>query len=428
MEVTVPHDFTPREYQLDYLRQLYKHKRAIHVWHRRGGKDLTDFIYTITQAFNRIGNYWHIFPEYKQARKAIWEAKTKDGRSYLSFIPKEAIKRLNNQEMTIEFINGSIWQLIGGDNVDSIVGSGPVGVVFSEWSLQRPSTWLYIEPMLLENGGWAIFNFTPRGENHAYELYTMAENNPKWLTSLLTIDDTGVVSKEQIEELRVEGRPEEIIQQEYYCSFEGSIHGAYYADVIKKAKEQGRITSVPYDGNLDVDTWWDIGVSDSTAIWFTQTLGREIRFIDYLEDNGHGLPYYYDLLNKREYIYGKHHFPHDAGSRSFATGKSTEDIARELGMRFDIGEKTGSVINDINAARGIFSRCWFDAERCKAGIEALKQYRKEYDEKKSCFKPNPLHDWTSHCADAFRYFAVGYKDKRAVAQRPITMNQHWQVF
>ena len=428
MEIRLPYNWEPRQYQLPYLRKIDTGgiKRAIHVWHRRGGKDLTDFNFTIKKAYQEKGVYWHIFPTYNQGRKAIWEGMTSKGVSYLSYIPKEIIKSINKQEMSVHLDNGSIWRIVGADNINSIVGAGPRGVVISEASLQSPLVWEYIEPMLLENGGWALFNGTPRGENHFYDLVEMAKTNPNWYVDIKTIDDTNVVTNEQIEELRRQGRPEEIIQQEYYCSFAGSIHGAYYADLLRKADREGRICPVPYDGSALVHTAWDLGINDTTAIWFYQTVGKEIRFIDFYEASGHGLAHYAAKLQQLGYDYGTHTAPHDIVIRELGSGKSRLEMAASLGIKFEVAPKL-AVIDGINAGRGLLSRCWFDKDKCKLGIQALKQYRKEWDERKQTFKDNPLHDWASNAADSFRYACISFTEKTNVRARNIVLKSGFKL-
>lgn len=427
IDVPLPYHWEPRDYQLESLRQLANGcKRIVKVWHRRGGKDLCDLNATIMETQKRVGAYWHIFPTYSQGRKAIWEGVTNSGVRYLDYFPPQIIKSIDKQQTKIELNNGSIWRIVGADNVDALVGAGIVGAVFSEYSLQRPTLWDYIQPMLLENNGWAMFNGTPRGENHFYDLVEMAKDNDNWYVDIRTVDDTTVVSKEQIEELRREGKPEEIIQQEYYCSFEGSIHGAYYADQMKQAKDQGRISSVPLDGNALVNTVWDLGVNDAMAIWFYQTIGREIHLIDYYENSGEGLAHYASMLQSKGYNYGTHYAPHDIRQRELGTGKSRLETAEAMGIRFEVVNML-NVIDGINAARGIMSRCWFDKERCKEGINCLKQYRKDWDEKNQRFKDKPLHDWSSNGADAFRYLAVSYRDKVANQHRSFVADTRFRL-
>ena len=430
--IKLPYNWVARDYQERYLAKIDTPvaeggvKRAIHVWHRRGGKDLTDFNFTIKKTQERVGAYWHVFPTYSQGRKAMWEGITNKGDGYLTFIPPQIIESINKQEMNIKFKNGSIWRVVGADNINALVGAGVVGVVFSEMSLQSPQAWQYIEPMLLENDGWAVFNGTPRGENHFYDMVEMAKGNPNWYVDIKTIDDTNIVTHEQIEDLRKEGRPEEIIQQEYYCSFAGSIHGAYYADMMRKCKDDNRICSVPVDDNVLVNTAWDLGVNDATSIWFYQTVGKEIHLIDYYENTGQGLAHYAAMLIQRGYNYGKHYAPHDIKARELSSGKSRLEIAEKMGIKFEVVPML-TIIDGIGAVRGTLSKCWFDADKCKAGINAMKQYRKDWDDKHQRFKDHPLHDWSSNCADAFRYLAVSYRDITVKSHSNITLKTGFRL-
>lgn len=406
-EIILPHNFTPREYQIPmYAAMDGGIKRAVKCWHRRGGKDVSDLNYMIKEMVRVPENYWYVLPSYNQARKAIWENKTKDGFPYLGFFPQKLVKRIRHNDMMVELVNDSIFRLLGGDKVDSIVGAGPRGIVMSEYSLHKPSTWQYLEPMILEKDGWAIFNLTPRGHNHAYDLVEMAKENPRWFWQICTVDDTGVVSKETIDNLREEGRPEEIIQQEFYCSFEGSIYGAYYGRIMTQLTKDGRISNdVGYEPLLPVYTAWDLGVSDSTAIWFYQISVNQVRIIDYYENSGEGIPHYVKELRKKDYVYGKHFAPHDIKVRELGTGKSRIETAKSLGLEFEVVPSI-PIEDGIEAVRSLLPRCWFAKASLKDGIESLKQYRKEYDEKNKSFHERPLHDWTSHAADAFRYLAV----------------------
>jgi phage terminase large subunit len=410
-EITIPYKFTPRDYQIPLISCIDRgYKRAVCIFHRRAGKDKTLINLITKEALKRVGVYYYLFPTYKQGRKIIWQGIDKAGMKFTDHIPEEIRKRTNDQEMMIELKNGSIIQIIGTDDIDRIIGTNPVGCVFSEYSLQNPKAWDLLRPILAENEGWAVFNYTPRGKNHGYELYEMAKNNPKWFAQILTVDDTKAISQEAIEEERLAGMDEDLIQQEFYCSFEAAIQGAYYAKQINKANEDGRITNVPYVENLPVYTVWDLGVGDSTAIWFVQLVNQEIRIIDYYEAQGEGLPYYAKVLDEKGYKYGGHYAPHDIQVREMGSGLSRLETARSLGINFQV-VKNISIDDGINAARTIFNRCWFDKEKTKQGVNCLVNYHKEYDEKRKEYKNIPYHDWSSHGADAFRYLAVQFGNK-----------------
>lgn len=364
------------------------------------------------------GTYWHMLPEASQARKAIWEAvNPKTGRRRIDdAFPKALRDATREQEMFIRTVNGSTWQVLGSDNYDSLVGSPPRGVVFSEWALANPQAWSYIRPILAENGGWALFISTPRGRNHLATMYDAALHDDGWFSEKLTADDTDVFTAETLiqerqEYVREYGETDGLarFRQEYYCDFDAPLLGAYYGSEIKKAEEEGRITNVPHDDTARVNTWWDLGIGDSTAIWFTQNVGKEVRCIDYHEAQGEGLSYYVQVIEERakagNWTLGDHVLPHDAQARELGTGKTREEVLRSLGITPQICPKH-NVDDGIQAARSMLAYTWFDAEKCRHGLECLRSYQKAWDEKKRVFASRPLHDWASHAADAFRYGAM----------------------
>ena len=409
--VNVPVDWIPRDYQVPLFQYLQQGgKRAACVWHRRAGKDLTGINWVAVCSIMRPGLYWHLFPTYNQGRKIAWEGMTKTGRKFIDHFPKDNIEgQINNTEMRIRFKTGSVYQVVGSDNPDRLVGANPVGIILSEYALQDPRAWDYIRPILLENEGWAVFIYTPRGRNHGYTLLKNAQKSPKWFSQILSVTDTGAVSEDAIQEERESGMPEELIQQEFYCSFDAPLVGSYYGSLMAKALAEERIKDVPYEPRLEVHTAWDLGMGDSTAIIFFQQHGNEYRIIDYYENQGEGIPHYVKIIREKDYVYGKHIAPHDIKVREMGTGKSRWEVARDLGLRFYICPYI--LIEDgIEAARTIIPRCYFDTKRCNILVEALRQYRKDYDDKRKVYRDKPLHDWTSHAADAFRYLALGTRD------------------
>jgi phage terminase large subunit len=416
-QVQVPVDWSPREYQLPLWNAMEAGcKRAACVWHRRAGKDLTIVNFIATCSIKRPGLYWHLFPTYNQGRKIAWEGMTKTGRKFIDHFPKENILgEPNNTEMRIKFKTGSVYQVVGSDNPDRLVGPNPVGVVLSEYSVQDPRAWDLIRPILAENEGWAIFIYTPRGRNHGYRLLQVAQRSPKWFSQVLTCNDTDAISKEAIEDERDAGMPEELIQQEFYCSFDAALVGSYYGKAMQRALDQKRIGKFPYDPLLLVHTAWDIGVGDSTVIIFFQLHGLEIRIIDCYASSGEGLGHYVNILGqgiRAEYCYGNHFGPHDLEVRDFSTGRSRVEAALALGLRFRILPKL-SIEDGIEAVRGIMSRIyWNEIEDTESLIEASRQYRKEWDDKKRCFNDKPYHDWTSDYMDALRYLALSVKRDR----------------
>lgn len=341
-EITIP-NFDPRPYQLNFLRAMDDGcKRAVLVWHRRAGKEIACFNWLIKQAFwHRRGTYVYFFPTSTLGRRILWDGSNKDGKKFIDYIPHEIIDgKPNSVEMKIKLVNGSIIQIIGSDQIIN-VGINPVGCVFSEFSLQDPKTWAFVRPILRENNGWAIFNFTPRGKNHAYDLYLMAKNNPEWFCERLTVADTGVLSEADIERERFEGMSENLIQQEFYCSFDQGIEGAYFAKLLNQADLQGRISNVPYEPLTPVLTFWDLGVGDETVILFVQQVGQEIHIINMYKNTGEGLSHYAKVLKKLSddfgYYYSDHYAPHDIQVRELGSGAQTRlEIAKDLGIVFNI--------------------------------------------------------------------------------------------
>lgn len=434
-KIDLPYNFTARWYQKPVLQALDNgFKRVVSVWHRRSGKDKVFINYMAKEMFERIGGYYYFLPSYKQGKKIIWNGRDRDGFKFTDHIPQGLRIRTDNTEMLIEVkkpttlmsseelerhkagdkIPGSLFQVIGTDNIDSIVGTNPVGCVFSEWPLQNPAAWDFMRPILAENGGWAVFDYTPRGKNHGWTTLQTARAFPKvWYSEVLTVEDTKaidpkILGQEREEIIRKDGN-DALYQQEYMCSFDVPIQGSYYAQQLLKADEDGRHTAVPYDMNGLVDTYWDLGIDDSMTIWFVQVVGKEVHLIDYMEDNGEGINYYIQALGKKPYIYRKHYAPHDIKVRELGTGKSRLEVAKSLGIEFEVIPMI-PVEDGIQAVRNILNRCWFDLEKTERGWDALMSYHKEWDEKNQVYRAHPEHDWSSHGSDAFRGFAVAFKD------------------
>lgn len=396
----------PRKYQWPLWNYWVREGglKAAAVWHRRAGKDDVCLHGTCIKAHERVGTYWHMLPEAAQARKAIWTAVNPmtGMRRIDEAFPPEIRANTNDTEMFIRFKNGSTWQVVGSDNFNSLVGSPPIGVVLSEWSIANPAAWAYLLPILTENGGWAIFIYTPRGKNHGERTYKRAMREAGWFGELLTVADTQAMPADRLEDARSElvdlygdDAGQAFYDQEYNCSFEAAILGAVYGAWIAKARNEGRICEVPYNPLLPVNTAWDVGHDDATAIWFYQMLHKEVHVIDYHQSNGKDVQFYCDLLDGKpyRYNYGKHTGPHDAANKLLAAGgRSIVAQFRDRGYRLDILPATTHEQSHA-AARLTLPHCWFDAEKCEEGIDALGSYRYEWDEKKSKFKSTPLHDW-----------------------------------
>lgn len=399
--------------------------RAIEIAHRRWGKDEIVLGATNQRMHQRVGTYWHCLPEYSQARKAIWEAvNAHTGKRRVDeAFPPETRARTLNQEMFIELKNGATWQCIGSDRYDATVGAGPVFIAYSEWALANPSAWAYHRPMLEENGGGAAFITTPRGRNHAQSIYLrfkeMSATNPRYFAEISSVIETGALTESQLSETLAEyiaiygediGRAQ--YDQEYLCSFNAAILGAFYAREMVAVRNEGRI-----DDTLDampdrpVHRAWDIGVRDDTSIWWFQVVGGQVFILDCYSTNGVGVDHYAEVIAARKaehgWIDGTDFVPHDAKVKEWGTGRTRVETMQSLGLSPQLVPSAG-LLDGINAARKTLPLCVFHP-RTEDGIAALEQYRREWDDDKKTFKANPLHDWSSHCADAFRYLALAWR-------------------
>lgn len=412
-DLILPNNWRPRAYQQAAWDAFENGtKRFCLVWHRRAGKDDFGLRATSVSAFSRIGNYWHMLPEAAQARKAIWESINPHTgiRRIDEAFPQQIRNSTRETDMMIEFTSGSTWQVVGSDNYNSLVGSPPIGVVYSEYALADPSSWGFLRPILAENGGWAMMISTPRGPNHMRKLYDAARSRPEWFAQVLTAYQTGAIPRDVLDrELRdyidefglEEGTA--LFEQEYLCSFEAQIIGAIYGSQMRQARAEGRIGAVSYDPYEPVGTMWDLGLSDSTAIWFFQIDGTNINFIDYYAANNVGFDHYAQVLKAKNYNYDRnmHYFPHDIETRELTTAERRSDTMYKLGIPPTV-VPSHSVWEGVNLVRRNFHRFRFDAGRCEAGIEALTMYQREYDTTLRIFKNKPKHDASSHGADAFR--------------------------
>ena len=428
MKVSLPNDFEFRDYQIPFAEFMDNGgKKAFVVWHRRSGKDLTALHQTCKLAHQRKGAYWHLFPTFAQARKAIWEGFTKDGKRTLENVfpgfldPKRAgsiVKRKDEQQMVIELKCGSIWRLLGSDRVE-VVGAGPVGVVYSEYAICSPRSTNLISPMLRENDGWEVYITTPRGANHAKDLYDRAKADKNWYCDIKTLYDTRAYDPEAtIAEERASGKPEAFIKQEYLCDWTAALVGSVWGDLIDGVEKEGGLA--PFDHEYgDVFTSWDLGFTDSTAIWFWQVKGGRVDFIDYYEDHGKPLSHYFDIVDGKPYRYVKHWLPHDARQTTLAAGVSIlNQFLRKYPGVVSVGPDL-PLLEGIQAARWMIQKGVRFHPRTTDGVKCLRHYHYEYDEDKKDYSTRPSHDWSSHASDAFRYTAAVVKVSEMRMQKPV---------
>jgi len=439
-DLDLPHNWTERPYQeplWDYL--MGGGKRAMAVWHRRAGKDEVALHYAAVELHRRVGNAWHCLPEYAQGRKAIWTAvnpRTGKRRVDEAF-PPELRETTNDNEMFIRLKNASTWQIIGSDKYDSTVGAGPMLITYSEYSLANPSAWAYHRPMLQENNGTAVFITTPRGRNHGYDLAQYARRTPGWFYEQLTARDTGALTEAQLQETLAEyqalygadvGRAQ--YEQEYLCSWNAAVLGAFYAMEMAAVRAEDRVVEIAAPPGQEVHRAWDLGVSDDTTIvWFTP-VGSQLFVLDAYSASGVGLDHYRDVIAKRQDEHGwrdgTDYVPHDAMIKEWGSGRTRVETMQSMGLRPMLVTKA-SVEDGINAVRRTLPLCVFHP-RCEVAlINALELYRREWNDEKKCFRQSAVHDWTSHPCDAFRYLAMGWRPPPQRMRKKPELPKGWVI-
>ena len=395
-EVVIP--YKPRKLQKFLHNQIPKHRFNVIIAHRRSGKTVLCINHLIRAALTNPQpnpRYAFIAPTFKQGKSTAWDYI----KNYCRNIP---YIKFNESELRCDFPNGSRITILGAENDQALRGIFLDGCVFDE--TQNISPVLFpeiIRPSLADRKGWCIFIGTPKGQNYFYKLHKQALEEEDWWTGTYKASQTKVLDDKELSAAqRVMSK--DLYEQEFECSFQAAITGSYYGKIIEELEKSNRITEVPYDENLKTETWWDLGLKDSTAIWFVQRLQSQLRVIDYYENSGEGLDFYADVLDSKPYKYDRHIAPHDIKVRELgAYGKSRLESALELGISFDVAPKL-SIEDGIEMVRKTLPQCYFDKNKTYQGTEALKAYQKKWDEKNQCFKNRPTHNFASHPSDAFR--------------------------
>jgi hypothetical protein len=407
-------DYKPRQESVEYHGR--SQRWACRVAHRRFGKTVCEINELIKSAINNRrdnARYAYIAPYYAQAKSVAWD--------YLKHYARPVMKgAARESDLSVTLINGAQIRLYGADNADALRGIYLDGVVMDEYADMRPTVWgEIIRPLLSDRQGWATFIGTPRGKNHFFSVFSTARESSDWFCQVLPASVTGIIPASELDDAKKHMTPEQYAQ-EFECAFDTPTLGAIYAAELTAAREEGRLCAVPLDRSALVHTAWDLGVSDSTCIWFWQMVGREIRVIDYYENREKPITHYLAMLQARGYDYGQHFVPHDAAARERWSATAMTEIAAAQGYQMTVLPRE-DVEQGINAARMLFSRCVFDAAKCAMGLEALHNYRREFSRTLNELKAVPLHDWASHAADAFRYLALSVD--RINAPKPVDVGK-----
>jgi hypothetical protein len=393
-------------------------KRVLYIAARRAGKDILFWNLAIRQCIKKTCLVFYVLPTYSQGRKAIFDAIAIDGTKFLDYIPKELVASINQSEMKIRFNNDSILQVIGGDTYDtSLVGTNPFAVILSEYALMPADIFSFIRPILAANGGWCAMVSTPRGKNHLWQLFKLAQELPEWKVFVHKASEIHHIPDDVLVNERSQ-MDEGLYLQEFECSFERGISGSYYGTYLDALKAKGQICPVPWEPGLLTYTAWDIGVNDATTIIFFQLVNEgnvAIRIIDCYSNNNLGLDHYAKIIQDKPYKYGKHFAPHDIKVREWGGGAVTRyEKARQLGIDFALIEQV-SIIDGIENVWTHFSKFWIDADKCRSLVNALENYRKEWDDQKQMYLNKPVKSWSNHYSDCLRYLCLSiHKTKKGL--------------
>jgi hypothetical protein len=405
-EITIPNGFTPRPYQARAMLAFDAGiKRGVYVWARRSGKDVTFMHQIAKMAHERIGTYFHMLPTYTQAKRNVWDAIDDQERRILDTVFPKAIRQSTNEtDLKLGLRCGSVYQLIGADSYNSVVGSNPVGIVMSEYALIDPRAWMFFRPILAQNKGWAAFIGTPRGYNHFHDQLEIARREEDWDYSIIDAVQAGTMSQADIEKEIATGMPEELARQEYLVDFSAANVGAILGNRIERAEKDGRISDSvqldPAGGGIVVSC--DLGYRDAAAFWFWQAIPGGFQLLGYDEDSGLDAPEWVERLKAQPLPISKVMLPHDAKAKTMASRFSVLETFLQAGFRCGIVPQS-RIVDRVNAARSVITRCRFAKSACAKGIQMLRDWAFKYDEERKTFSREPEHNYASHGGDAFSY-------------------------
>ena len=418
-EKVIDTGYRPREPQRAIHKAVAANRFTVVVAHRRMGKTvaaINQLIHSALKCDSENPRYAYIAPTYGQAKRIAWD--------YLSKFTQPLDAKLNVSELKSDFFGRRI-QLYGSDNPDSLRGQYFDGVVIDEIADQDPKIWNeIIRPALADRKGFALFLGTPKGRNHFADFRDRAASSDDWSLLEFKASETGILDIAELESAKKE-MGEDKYAQEFECSFAAPVTGSYYGELINDLESAERICPIGYESLARTFCGWDLGMSDSTAIWVAQIASKEVRIIDYVENHGVGLDWYVEWLRDKGYDHATQILPHDVQVRELGTGKSRKEMLEEAGLEITVAPRL-SVADGIQAVRQLLPRCWF-SDNAKQGIDALRNYRREYDEKRAVFYDRPLHDWSSHAADAFRYLAIGLNEGSSSWDKPLNIDTRWVV-
>jgi len=411
VEIVIP--YSPRPLQAALHAEMQARRWGVIVSHRRFGKTVWAINHILRDCImspHPRPRYAYMAPTFRQAKSVAWD--------YLKeFAGRIPGVKFHETELRCDLPTGGRISLLGAENYESLRGLYLMGCVMDEYASISETVFPEIlRPALSDHKGWCCMIGTPAGHNAFFELYERAAVDDDWLCVVNKASETGILDQEELEAAQKMMSADQYAQ-EFECSWNANVPGAIYGKELETAQADGRICNVPYDPAHKVDTFFDLGIGDSTSVWFTQSVGRAIHVIDFYEARNEGLPHYCKMLTDRRYVYGNHHAPHDIEVRELGSGKSRREIAWDLGLNFRVVPKL-PVEDGIHAAQMLIPRCYFDRERTKAGLEALRQYHRAYNERTRSFRASPVHDWSSHAADSFRYLAVGIRETRDTQRAP----------
>ena len=412
--------YKPREHQLKVHELLDGKRFAVVVAHRRFGKTVAALNHLIREAVlneKETPRYAYIAPTYGQAKRVAWD--------YLVKYTTPLGGTNNISELRVDFWGRRI-QLYGSDNPDSLRGQFFDGVIIDEVGDQNPKIWTdIVRPALTDRKGWCLFIGTPKGHNHFKELRDRAEKEEGWGLLEFKASETGVVDETELKAAKNE-MGEDKYRQEFECSFDAAVEGSYYGQMLNELEEKKHMQKIPREEISRTFTAWDLGMGDSTSIWVAQLVGSEVRLLDYYENHGVGLDHYVKWIKDNDYLKAEHILPHDVRVRELGTGKSRLEMLEESGLQVKIAPRMG-LDDGIQAVRRLLPRCWFNVPQVQNGLNCLRNYRRDYDEKRKIFFERPLHDWSSHGSDSFRYLALGLDEGHSTWSKPINSAPKWIV-